>query len=99
MLERYYVRPVTVDRVRTSWIVAASEQYVGWLAEWRYASRSVLRRIPLLVAFGESARTHGGTDVAQLGPHVEPFVQRRIAQHARCQRAAREPRTSRAFVR
>ena len=60
MLERYYVRPVTVDRVRTSWIVAAIEQYVGWLAEWRYASRTVLRRIPLLVAFGEFAKTHQG---------------------------------------
>ncbi len=89
MLERYYVRPVTVDRVRTSWIVAAIEQYVGWLAEWRYASRTVLRRIPLLVAFGEFAKTHGATEVAQLADHVEPFVQRWIAQHASRKRAAR----------
>jgi hypothetical protein len=29
--------PVTVDRIRTSWIVAAIEQYVGWLAERRYS--------------------------------------------------------------
>jgi len=89
MLERYYVRPVTVDCVRTSWIVAAIEQYVGWLAEWRYASRTVLRRIPLLVAFGEFAKTHGATEVAQLADHVEPFVQRWIAQHASRKRAAR----------
>ncbi|MGH8565681.1 MAG: site-specific integrase, partial [Gammaproteobacteria bacterium] len=66
MLEQYYVRPVTVDRVRASWIVPAIEQYVGWLAERRYASRSVSRRIPLLVAFGEFAKMHGATEVAHL---------------------------------
>ena len=47
MLERYYVRPVTVDRIRTSWIAPAIEQYVGWLAEQRYSSKTVSRRIPL----------------------------------------------------
>lgn len=29
MLEQYYVRPVTVNRIRTSWIASAIEQYVG----------------------------------------------------------------------
>src|SRR2546426_10269429 len=89
MLERYYVRPVTVDRVRTSWIVAAIEQYVGWLAEWRDASRTGVRRIPLLVAFGEFAKTHGATEAPQPADHVEPFVQRWIAEHASRKRAAR----------
>src|SRR5438093_9651074 len=81
MLERYYVRPVTVDRVRTSWIVAAIEQYVGWLAEWRYASRTVLRRIPLLVAFGEFAKTHGATEVARLADNLDPLGQGGMARH------------------
>ena len=75
MLENYYVRPVTVDRVRRSWIAAAIEQYVGWLAAQQYSERSVLRRIPLLVAFGEFAKRHGATEVAHLPEHVEPFVQ------------------------
>ena len=48
MLEGYYVRPVTVDRIRTSWIAPAIEPYVGWLAERRYASKTVLRRIPVV---------------------------------------------------
>ena len=89
MLERYYVRPVTADRIRTSWIATAIEQYVGWLAERRYASRTVLRRIPLLVAFGEFAKTRGATEVAQLVDHVEPFVQVWISRHAKRNRAAR----------
>ena len=89
MLEQYYVRPVTVDRIRTSWITPAVEQYVGWLAERRYSNRTVSRRIPLLIAFGEFAKTHGATSVDQLADHVEPFVQRWISQHGRRKRAAR----------
>ncbi len=89
MLEQYYVRPVTVDRIRTSWIAPAIEQYVGWLAERRYSHRTVLRRIPLLVAFGEFAKARGAAEVSQLAEHVEPFVQVWISQHARRKRAAR----------
>jgi hypothetical protein len=31
MLERYFIRPETVDRIRSSWIGGAIEQYVTWL--------------------------------------------------------------------
>ena len=89
MLEQYYVRPVTIDRIRTSWIAPAIEQYVGWLAERRYSSRTVSRRIPLLVAFGEFAKTHGATAIADLADQVEPFVQVWISQHTRRKCAAR----------
>jgi hypothetical protein len=41
MLENYYFRPATVDRIRTSWIAPAIEQYVNWLTERHYTSRSV----------------------------------------------------------
>jgi integrase/recombinase XerD len=30
MLERYFVKPATVDRVRASWIGGPIEQYIGW---------------------------------------------------------------------
>ena len=32
MLERYYVRPKTVDQIRSSWIGGAIEKYVEWLS-------------------------------------------------------------------
>jgi integrase/recombinase XerD len=83
MLERYYIRPITVDRIRTSWITPAIEQYVGWLAEQRYSSKTVSRRIPLLVAFGEFGKVRGATEIAQLADHVEPFVQVWISQHTK----------------
>jgi len=55
MLERYFVRPETVDRILASWIGPEIERYVAWLAEHGYSDRSVLRRVPLMVAFGEFA--------------------------------------------
>ncbi len=89
MLENYYIRPVTVDRIRSSWIAAAIEQYVGWLAAQRYSQRTVLRRVPLLVTFGEFAKHHGATEVARLPDHVEPFVRAWMADHARPKDASR----------
>ncbi|MGX9120854.1 hypothetical protein ACWTU6_30145 [Mesorhizobium sp. BHbsci] len=35
MLEKYYIRPATIDRIQESWIASTVEQYVGWMAERR----------------------------------------------------------------
>lgn len=75
MLEKYYSRPATVDHIRASWIASAIDDYVSWMAEQRYAERSVLRRVPIAVRFGEYAKAHGASELAQLPDHVEPFVQ------------------------
>lgn len=82
MLEHYYIRPVSVDRIRSSWIAPAIEQYVSWLEERRHADRTVSRRIPLLVNFGEFAKKRGAADLAQLPQHVEPFVEMWLSHHA-----------------
>jgi len=75
MLERYYVRPDTVDRVRSSWVGESIEKYVAWLSERRYSWRSVSRRIPILIRFGQFARDRGVSELGCLPDHVEPFVQ------------------------
>ncbi|WP_292271992.1 hypothetical protein [Mesorhizobium sp.] len=41
MLEKYYIRPATIDRIHESWIASTVEQYVGWMAERRYTDSSV----------------------------------------------------------
>ncbi len=33
MLETYFVKPQTVDRIRACWIGAEIERYAGWLSE------------------------------------------------------------------
>jgi integrase/recombinase XerD len=83
MLEKYYTRPTTVDRIRGSWIASAVEQYVSWMAERRYTDSSVTRRIPIIVSFGEFAKAHGASEVNNLPDHVEPFVQAWVGRHGR----------------
>src|SRR5262249_13941117 len=44
MLENYFVKPGTVERIRSSWIAPEIERYVTWLAGHGYSSRCVWRR-------------------------------------------------------
>jgi hypothetical protein len=82
MLEQYFVKPETLDRIRaTSWIGAEIESYVCWLADHGYGTKSVWRRVPILFAFGEFAHERGTRAVADLPAYVEPFVADRVARH------------------
>ncbi|MGH8920209.1 MAG: tyrosine-type recombinase/integrase, partial [Actinomycetes bacterium] len=80
MLEKYFIKPQTLDRIRASWIGPEIERYVAWLAEHGYSSRSVLRRVPLLVAFGEFARLRGARSLADLPGYVDAFVAKRAGE-------------------
>jgi integrase/recombinase XerD len=99
MLERFFTRPDTIDRIRSSWIGGAIEQYVAWLTERKYAARTVCRHVPILMRFGEFAWDRGArkwdelpghlTDfvaswhAARCGPCHTPLARDRIAQRAR----------------
>lgn len=74
MLERYFVLPDTIDRVHSSWIGKSIERYVAWLTEKGYADRTIYRRVPILVRFGEFARDRGASVLEDLPDHVEAFV-------------------------
>lgn len=75
MLNRYFIRPTTVDRIRASWIGDAIERYVVWLGERSYAARNVFARVPILVRFGEYAQGAGAKTWEELPAHVESFVE------------------------
>ena len=83
MLEQYFVRPDTVDRIRASWLGEPIESYVAWLAEQGYKPVNARRRVPILVRFAEFAQTHGATSWDELPGHVEPFVDVWTRIHAR----------------
>jgi site-specific recombinase XerD len=91
MLEEYYVRPDTVDRIQGCWIGAEIEQYVCWLAERGYRPRTVLQRVPLLVGFGEFAWSRGARVVVDLPAHVEDFVAERVEQRRALRRRGASP--------
>jgi hypothetical protein len=86
MLERYFVKPQTIDRIRALWIGPQIEQYVAWLADQGYGSRCVWRRVPLLAAFGEFARLNGARSLADLPGHVDAFVDKRASESRRARR-------------
>jgi site-specific recombinase XerD len=81
MLEHYFLKPDTVDRIRQSWIGEPIERYVTWLHEHHYSARNVYRRVPLLRHFGEFAQEQGATQWEELTHYVEPFVQVWLHKH------------------
>ena len=93
MLETYFVKPQTAGRIRACWIGAEIERYAGWLAEHGYRTRTVLRHVQALVAFGDFARRRGASVPADLPGHIDDFVAMRVAGYRRGRDAATEVRS------
>jgi integrase/recombinase XerD len=74
MLEQYFLRPTTVDRIRSNWLGPQIERYVEWMHAQKYAQRNITRRVALLCHFADFARANGATD------HHPSMIQLRIAQ-------------------
>ena len=74
MLDRYFVMPGTIDHIRASWIAALVEQYVLWMAERGFSARTVCRRVPIVLRFGDFAHDHGAMSLTELPSHVDAFV-------------------------
>jgi site-specific recombinase XerD len=81
MLEKYFLRPSTIDRLRRSWIANEIEDYVVWLDGQGYSARSIYYRVPISFAFGEFAWGWGARLVGDLPAHVDAFVAARVARH------------------
>lgn len=88
MLERYFSKPGTIDRIRGCWLGPAIEQYVVWLTEHGYQRRSIVHRVPLLVRMAEFTRLRGVAGVEGVADHVEDFVRWRSAHRVRRTRSA-----------
>ena len=89
MIERYFVKPSTVDRIRGSWLAPEIERYVEWMASQGYAIRNFYRRVPILCQFAEFAKLHGATDVKSAASHIEAFASDWLASHgSKCTVAA-----------
>lgn len=89
MLEQYFTKPSTVDRVRGSWIGAEIETYLAWLVDHDYSARSIWHRVPTVFAFGEFAQGQGARAVSDLPDHVDAFVGSRVALHDERARSTR----------
>lgn len=83
MLEHYFRRPVTADRIRALWLGPQIERYVGWLEARRASSASVLRHVSTLRHFNQFVCARGVTSCEQLPAHVQPFVDEWMRAKAR----------------
>src|SRR5215469_18742925 len=83
VLNRYFIRPTTVDRIRASWIGDPIERYVTWLSQQNYASRNVFVRVPILLRFGQYAQEAGAISWEELPAHVAPFVETWLKRQGR----------------
>ena len=81
MLERYFVKPSTVDRIRANWLAPQIEEYVEWMDSHHYAPRNVHRRVPILCHFSEFARQRGKAEVDTAWSLVEEFASKWLGDH------------------
>ena len=94
MLEQYFLRPTTVDRIRSNWLAPQIEQYVEWMHAHKYAGRNITRRIAVLCHFADFTRTNGATDLASSSSLVERFGDHWIAGN-RCWNLETRPKLRR----
>jgi integrase/recombinase XerD len=75
MLDRCFVRPETLDRIRSSWMGPPIERYAEWLCERGYRVRTLATRVSILSQFGTFAQTRGAQAYVELPTYLEPFLQ------------------------
>lgn len=81
MLEEYFIKPATIDRLRASWVATEIETYVTRLVDDGYGAKSIWRRVPIAFTFGEFAHARGAGAVGDLPEHVDAFVSRCVERH------------------
>ncbi|NSY39778.1 tyrosine-type recombinase/integrase [Leisingera sp. ANG59] len=79
MLERFFVKPHTIDRITECWLGPQIEQYVTALADRAYAPRSIHRRVPLLVKFATFTAAKNVKQLEQAENFIEPFIADRLS--------------------
>lgn len=80
MLERYFARPQTVDRIHASWLGPAIEQCAIWLIARGHAAKNLARYVPIQMHFAAFAQARGATRYEDLPAHVDSFVSDWIAR-------------------
>ena len=75
MLEKYYLKPETLDRVRNCWLGESIEKYVVWLTEQGYSPSTIRRHVSTLVRFAGFAHDAGAVGLEELPGLVDGFVE------------------------
>lgn len=85
MIDHYFVKPQTRDRIRANWLGEPIQRYVTWLHEQGYAARNVFVRVPIVMHFADYAKARGAQTLAQLPDQVQSFVEQWVQERGgRC---------------
>jgi integrase/recombinase XerD len=74
MLERFFLKPLTVDRILRCWLGSRIEAYVTILCDQGYSTRTILRRVPILVEFASFTEARRISQIEQAEALVDEFV-------------------------
>jgi integrase/recombinase XerD len=75
MLDRCFVHPETLVRIRSSWIGPPIERYAAWLGERGYRPGTLVTRLSILRQFATFAQERDAERYEDLPAHVEPFLE------------------------
>jgi integrase/recombinase XerD len=76
MLEHYFSRPSTVDRLRSLWLGPSLSRYAEWLSDRQISRASALFKIQTLVLFDRFLTDRHVRSLEELPAQIEPFVKK-----------------------
>jgi integrase/recombinase XerD len=75
MLEHYFTRPATVDRLRSLWLGPAISRYAEWLSDRQVSRASALFKFQTLVLFDRFVTARHIDALEELPAQIEPFIE------------------------
>src|ERR1700685_4605247 len=95
MLDQYFVRPESADRLRGLWLGPAIERYAEWLASRPAAQATASPHPPSLGGFDQFAQRRGVQRWDELPALVEDFVRYSFRRHGKWCQTLKDRRTVR----
>jgi integrase/recombinase XerD len=75
MLEHYFTRPATVDRLRSLWLGPAISRYAEWLSDRQVSRASALFKFQTLVLFDRFVAARHVRTLEELPAQIETFIE------------------------
>lgn len=93
MLENYFVKPATVDRIRSCRLGEHIDRYVIWMSDHRYRPTSVMRHVRVAFCFAEFAKRRGSVEIPSALPLIDAFVAQWLKDHGAGAKSVRARRS------
>lgn len=75
MLEHYFSRTSTVDRLRSLWLGPALSRYAEWLSDRQISRASALFKLQTLVIFDRFVTARHVRTLEELPAQIAPFIE------------------------